>query len=223
MTDDVEQGGFAALLSILPVDDGAKAELSARMGAPYRAYHGKRHLALIWRRHQRYAAPEGLTAPGIETLIACAIAYHDCVYDSRRRDNEARSAEFWMRASERSLLSDEDRKWVADTILATAEHLGYTTSAGESSPAARLRERARIWVLDLDLTPLGCDPAEFDRDTASLRREAPHFSDEEWDARRRSFLRRLSEAPQIFRSPALAAIFEAPARANIARQVNGPF
>lgn len=217
MTGDVEPSEFASLLSILPVDDRAKAELSARMGAPDRAYHGVRHLALMWRRHRRYAAVEGLTAPEIETLIACAIAYHDCVYDSRRRDNEERSAEIWMRASERSSLGEEDRKWVAGTILATADHLGYSPSAEASSPAARLRERARIWTLDLDLTPLGCDPAEFDRDAASLRREAPHLTDEEWDARRRSFLRRLSEAPRIFRSPALSDVFEAGARSNIAR------
>jgi predicted metal-dependent HD superfamily phosphohydrolase len=212
MTGDVEKSEFASLLFVLPVDDGAKAELSAMLRAPDRVYHGVRHLALIWRRHRRYAALEGLTGPEIEPLIACAIAYHDCVYDSRRRDNEARSAEVWMRASERSSLGDEDRKWVADTILATADHLGYSPTAG-----GRLRERARIWMLDLDLTPLGGDPAEFDRDAASLRREASHLTDAEWDVGRRSFLRRILEAPQIFRSPALAAVFEAGARANIAR------
>jgi hypothetical protein len=135
----------------------------------------------------------------------------------------------WMRASAQSSLSDEDRKWVADTIRATSDHLGYMPRAeyaseqcGGNSPAARLRERARIWMLDLDLTPLGCSPAEFNRATASLRREAAHLTDEEWDAGRQSFLRRICEAPQIFRSPTLAAIFEAPARSNIARQLTRP-
>ena len=80
-----------------------------------------------------------------------------------------------------------------------------------------LRERARTWVLDL--TPLGGSPEDFDRDTASLRLEAAHLTDAQWEAGRLSFLRRFAEAPSIFRSPTLADVFEAPARSNIARHL----
>jgi predicted metal-dependent HD superfamily phosphohydrolase len=227
MTGDADRKDFAALLAHIPVDGSAKSELSAMMAQLDRFYHGKAHLAQLWRRHRRFAAAEGLSAPGIETLIACAIAYHDCVYDGRRHDNEERSAETWMRASADTSLSEEDRRWVAETILATRDHLGYRGSengAGashdENAAAASVRQRARIWVLDLDLTPLGGKAAAFERDTASLRREARHLTDEEWEARRLSFLRRLAATPRIFRSSTLAAIFEAPARANLLRQLN---
>jgi predicted metal-dependent HD superfamily phosphohydrolase len=218
MMGDADRKDFAALLAHVPVDGSAKSELSAMMAQGDRFYHGKAHLAQLWRTHRRFAAAEGLSAPGIETLIACAIAYHDCVYDGRRYDNEERSAETWMRVSAGTSLSEEDRRWVADTILATRDHLEYRES--EYAAAASLRDRARIWALDLDLTPLGGTAAAFERDTASLRREASHLTDEEWDAGRLSFLRRLVRTPRIFRSPTLAAVFEAPARANLFRQMN---
>ena len=41
---------------------------------------------------------------------------------------------------------------------ATKDHLAYAPDAKAASAEARLRERARAWVLDLDLTPLGEPP-----------------------------------------------------------------
>jgi predicted metal-dependent HD superfamily phosphohydrolase len=217
MTNEEDWLDLAALLARVPVSDRAKSELSATMAAADRHYHDVGHLALLWRRHRLYAAAEGLDAPEIETLIACAIAYHDCVYERGRRDNEERSAEVWLRASAAAPLSDEDREWVADTIRATADHLAYP----DPDAAAPLRERARVWVLDLDLTPLGEIDAEFDRNTALLRLEVPHLTDAQYDLGRLAFLRRLSDAPRVFRTPTLAARFEAQARANFARQLVG--
>ena len=182
-----------------------------------RHYHGVGHLALLWRRHRLYAAAESLRAPDIETLIACAIAYHDSVYERGRRDNEERSAEVWMRASAGAPLSEADRNWVADTIRATADHVAYPDPVA----TAPLRERARVWVLDLDLTPLGEADADFDRNTELLRLEVPHLTDAQYDAGRLAFLRRLSNAPLVYRTPTLAAQFEAQARANFARQLVG--
>jgi predicted metal-dependent HD superfamily phosphohydrolase len=227
MTGDANRKDFAALLARVPVDGEAKSELSAMMTEGDRFYHGKSHLAQLWRTHRRFAAAEGLVAPGIETLIACAIAYHDCVYDSSKRDNEERSADVWMHASARSALNEEDRRWVAETILATRDHLGYRekeygayASGDKKMAAASLRDRARIWALDLDLTPLGRAAAAFERDTAALRREAKHLTDEDWEARRLAFLRRFIGTPRIFWSPTLAEVFEGPARANLLRQLN---
>jgi predicted metal-dependent HD superfamily phosphohydrolase len=217
MTREQDRRDFDALLARAPLSDHAKAELTAMMATEDRHYHGIGHLALLWRRHRLYAAAEGLTAPEIETLIACAIAYHDCVYARGRRDNEERSAEVWLRASAGAHLSDEDRAWVADTIRATADHLAYPDPAAD----APLRERARVWVLDLDLTPLGEADADFDRNTELLRLEVPHLTDAQYDAGRLGFLRKISDAPRVYRTPTLAAQFEAQARANFARQLVG--
>ena len=215
MTSEEDRRDFDALLARVPLSDRAKLELSAMMTANGRHYHDVGHLALMWRRHRLYAAAEGLAAPEIETLIACAIAYHDCVYELGRRDNEERSAEVWLRASAAAPLSQPDRDWVADTIRATADHLAYPDLV-EPAP---LRERARLWVLDLDLAPLGESDADFDRNTELLRLEVPHLTDAQYDAGRLAFLRRLSDAPRVYRTPTLAAQFEARARANFARQL----
>jgi predicted metal-dependent HD superfamily phosphohydrolase len=217
MTSEQDQQDFEALLAHVPISDRAKSELTAMMESDERHYHGVNHLALLWRRHRLYAAAEGLDAPEIETLIACAIAYHDCVYARGRRDNEERSAEVWLRASAGAPLSEADRQWVADTIRATADHLAYPDPTAD----APLREQARLWVLDLDLTPLGEADADFDRNTNLLRLEVPHLTDAQYDAGRLGFLRKFSDAARVFRTPTLAAQFEAQARANFARQLAG--
>jgi predicted metal-dependent HD superfamily phosphohydrolase len=227
MTSLADRQDFDALLAHVPLSDRAKAELSAMMTETGRFYHGVGHLALLWRRHRLYGAAEGLNAPEVETLIACAIAYHDCVYESGARDNEQRSAEVWLRASAGGALSEADRLWVADTIRATADHLAYPAPAKTPADAERawrsgpLRARARLWVLDLDLTPLGELKADFDRNTELLRREAPQLSDAQFAAGTRGFLKKLSDAPRVYRSPTLAAHFEEQARANFARELQG--
>ena len=224
MTSREDREEFNALLARVPLPDRAKAELTAMMEEKSRFYHGVRHLAALWRRHRLYGTAEGLNAPEIEILIACAIAYHDCVYQSGARDNEERSAEVWMRASA-GALSDEDRLWVAGTIRATADHLAYPAPARTREDAERqwgsapLRERARLWMLDLDLTPLGEKPADFDRNTELLRLEAPQLTQVQFEAGTRGFLKHIADAPRVYRSPTLVSHFEAQARANFAREL----
>jgi predicted metal-dependent HD superfamily phosphohydrolase len=224
MTSREDREDFNALLAHVPLPDGAKSELLAMMEGKNRHYHGVGHLALLWRRHCRYGAAEGLREPHIETLIACAIAYHDCVYQTGARDNEERSAETWLRASA-GAISEGDRLWVAGTIRATADHLAYPAKASTRDEAERqwrsapLLERARLWVLDLDLTPLGELAADFDRNTDWLRLEAPQLTQAQFEAGSRGFLKHLADAPQVYRSPTLAAQFELQARANFAREL----
>jgi predicted metal-dependent HD superfamily phosphohydrolase len=205
------------LLEHVPVDDRARTQLLKEMSRPERLYHGVKHLELLWRRHRQYAERAGLADPAIDTLVACAIAYHDSVYDSRRSDNEKRSAEAWMSASEGSSISQEDRRWVERTILATKDHLAAPPEAAAVTARSRLREKAHQWMLDLDLTPLGDSPEVFDRNTRLLRAESGHLSDEEWTASMLSFGRIFLDAPHIYQTPTLAAIYESAARGNLAR------
>jgi predicted metal-dependent HD superfamily phosphohydrolase len=204
------------LLSRVPVAAAARAALAARLRGADRHYHGEAHILLLWHRHLAFGTGLAVREEPWETLIACAIAYHDAVHDPRRRDNEAASAQLWREA--RPGLPARDVAWVAGTILATADHLGATREAGMDDPAWA----ARCWMLDLDLTPIGEAPAAFTANTAQLRQEFAHLPQAEWDARRIGFLRGLRAAPRLFRTDALAAAFEGPARRNIARELGVP-
>lgn len=208
-----EPCGLADLLARLPVPEAAREDLRARLDVPDRHYHGAAHIALLWRRHRQFRAGLAIGAEPWDTRIACAIAFHDAVYDARRCDNEAASVAVWQAA--RPAMPQEAQDWVAGTIAATADHLGARPESGMAPEAWA----ARAWMLDLDLTPIGEAPAEFDANTRRLRREYAHLSDADWDRGRIGFLRRLAAAPVLYRSPALAAAFDAQARANLAREL----
>jgi predicted metal-dependent HD superfamily phosphohydrolase len=203
------------ILASVPVSAAAKDELRACLAEPSRAYHGTAHVALLWQRHVQYGAGLAVRSEPWNTRLACAIAYHDALYDAQHRDNEARSAAMWRSAG--PALPEEDLEWVAGTILATADHLGAVPEPGMTPESWA----ARAWMLDLDLTPLGEEPAMFDANTSALRHEFGHLSDEAWAKGRAAFLRTIAAAPRLFRTPVLQAAFEARARANFAREGAG--
>jgi predicted metal-dependent HD superfamily phosphohydrolase len=205
----------AALQSLLFAADLSRPARSAvlrRMGTPRRHYHGLGHLAALWTRHRRFGTGTPFASPTASRLIACAIAFHDVIYDPARRDNEHRSALLWQHLAPRDL-SQDDVRWVSMTIEATADHLA-------PHPATTQRDRLRLWMLDLDLTPLGEPPELFARNTRRLRAEFRHLAEPEWQRGRLLFLGKLQAAPALYRSRPLAVAFEQQARRNIARELD---
>ncbi|WP_207541128.1 hypothetical protein [Sabulicella rubraurantiaca] len=205
-------GGAALgeLLSALPLPAPARDELRRRLLAPGRHYHGAEHVGLLWRRHRLLSRGTPFRAPRLERLIALAIAFHDAVYEPGRHDNEASSAALFRRRARGHLPRGEVR-WVEGTILATADHLG-TPPTRRTAP----QERARLWVLDLDLTPLGERPAVFARNTRALRCEQGTA----WEAGCASFLARAAAARPLYRTPRIEARFGVRARANLAHRLS---
>lgn len=183
----------------------------ARVSDPIRVYHGVDHLAALWRCHIQHAAAADLFGQYHGRVIACAVAYHDLIYDSRRNDNELLSAKAWLDVAERSGVALKEADWVATTIRATRDHLGYAPDPA-ADPAS---ETLRLWFLDLDLAPLGSPPATFRRNARRLRRECPQLTDGEWADANFAFLRRVEVAPRIYRSPVLFQAYETQARTNI--------
>jgi len=197
------------LLATAGLSEPGRRAVLRQMRLPRRHYHGLEHLAVLWTRHRRYGGGTPFVAPLASRLIACTIAFHDAIYDATRRDNEHRSALLWRRHAPADL-SAADIDWVAATIEATADHLAVHDAA---TPPARLR----LWLLDLDLTPLGEPADSFDRSTRRLRAEFSHLPEAVWQRNRMAFLGKLQEAPALFRSAPLAMTFEQQARRNIAR------
>ena len=203
------------VLTLVPVPHAAKQDLRARLAEPTRHYHGTAHITLLWSRHRQYGTGLSVQQEPWNTWLACAIAYHDAIYDAARKDNEAASAALWEAAD--PALPPEAIAWVTGTILGTANHLAATPDPGMSDAAWT----ARTWMLDLDLTPLAESPATFDANTEALRREYAHLSDPAWTTGRAAFLRSIAAAPRLFRTPVLFEAFEARARANFAREAAG--
>lgn len=197
------------LLRSADLDPAAGEEVFQLMRAPGRHYHGLNHLGLLWSRHRRFAAGSAFAAPTPSRLIACAILFHDAIYAPLRNDNEARSAALWCSHAPADL-SDRQVAWVAGTIEATANHLACTDAGSECA-------RLRLWMLDLDLTPLGERPAVFARNSMALRREFAGMDEAAWHRQRIRFMRQVQAAPQIYRSVRLAVAFEQQARRNIAQ------
>jgi predicted metal-dependent HD superfamily phosphohydrolase len=182
-----------------------------QMRAPGRQYHGHEHLEDLWRLHRRYARRRRLRSPHAERLIARAILFHDAVFDPGRGDNEEKSAALWRRVASSARMPRAEIDRVAAAIAATAQH---------ASGAAGIEADAAVcWFLDLDLASLGAPPYRFRTNTARLRAESRDLPLAEWDYRRLSFLRSLAARTRIYHSQPLAAVLEAPARANIAREL----
>ena len=95
--DDTGKQQLVAEWHALTVQANADAAVSAReyeallrhYEARGRHYHNSSHLAALLRWCARYEAE--LQRPEV---VRYAIWFHDCIYRSRRHDNEARSAEY---------------------------------------------------------------------------------------------------------------------------------
>ena len=152
----------------------------------------------------------------LDALIALSIAFHDAVYAANASDNERRSAELWLDISATATTLDPDaRLWVADTIRATADHVGSARHIDTTGPLGY----ARQWVLDLDLTPLGETADVFDGNMTLLAREAVHRTTAQHRDDLQKALRHFASARPLYRCRPIERAFAAPARRNFERHL----
>lgn len=170
------------------------ADLAARHAEPWRAYHALGHVRSVLNEL------EGLPG-GSAPEVRLAAWFHDAVYDPRRGDNEARSAD---------LAGDVLGPWLAPDLTARVRTLILATRThepGGDEPAAAL--------LDADLAVLGSEPDVYAAYAAAIRREyawVPWAAFREGRARvLRSFLTR----EHIYATGPGRARLEARARVNL--------
>ena len=183
-----------------------KTELSALYRQPGRHYHGLAHvdalLALVRQHRTVLADPEAVEA---------AVWFHDAIYDSRRSDNEARSAAL---AEEKlgSRVEAVRLSRIVAMIEATATH-----ALPDLGDEAAKRDAALF--LDMDLSILGAPKAAFDSYEAAVRREYAWVDDKAWRSGRAAVLKKFLARPHIFHTEAFRQRFEAEARRNIQRSI----
>jgi predicted metal-dependent HD superfamily phosphohydrolase len=178
--------------------------LLQRYREPHRTYHTTAHiLALL-----ALLKVHGGAARDPDAL-KLAILYHDIVYDPRRADNEAASAEL-ARAELKALgVTTVLVERVAQLILAT-QHGAHVTDATDTDLAL---------LLDLDLSVLAAPPSDYDSYASAIRHEYGHVPGLLYRLGRRRVLQKFLDADHVYLTPALAAAWEHQARANLVREI----
>lgn len=191
-----------AMLTGTPLPSPVLQDLRTRYTEPQRHYHTLAHiehlLALLdeYRAHARD-----------RRLIALAIWFHDAIYEPKRTDNEARSAEL-ARGVLGSLCEPAATIDAVDRmVLATA---GHRWTDGQADTAL---------FLDLDLSILGAEPPVYDRYVEQVRLEYGFVPGWLFRFKRGHLLRQWLARPALYFTEALRTRFEAAARGNIAREL----
>ncbi|WFP60612.1 hypothetical protein [Mesorhizobium sp. WSM4904] len=188
------------------IDEALKSELTALYQAGDRHYHDLAHveamLALAEECRRLLHDPDAVEA---------AIWFHDAIYDSRAKDNEAKSAAL----AEQKLsgrVSPERLSRIVAMIDATATHqLPQLDDEKATSDAA--------FLLDMDLAILGAEPDVFDAYEKAVRREYGWVEEPMWRAGRAAVLKSFLARPHVFHTAEFRQRFEAQARKNLARSL----
>ncbi|TPI61640.1 hypothetical protein FJ420_01740 [Mesorhizobium sp. B3-1-3] len=188
------------------IDEALKSELAALYQAADRHYHGLAHieamLALASEYRHLLDDPEAVEA---------AIWFHDAIYDSRAKDNEAKSAEL----AEKRLAGRANPHrlaCIAAMINATATHQLPPFRDEDALNDAAL-------LLDMDLAILGARPAVFDAYENAVRREYGWVEEPMWRAGRAAVLKSFLARQHIFHTTEFRDRFEAQARENLGRSL----
>jgi predicted metal-dependent HD superfamily phosphohydrolase len=181
--------------------DGVYEELMARYAEPRRRYHTARHLdecfATLASIRARVSRP---------AEVELALWFHDAIYDPKRGDNEARSAE-WARAVLASAGTGADvGERVAALILATRHD---ATPSGADAEV----------LVDVDLAILGAAPARFDEYERQVREEYDWMPPPIFARKRRAILERLLARPRLYATAQMQEAYEHRARSNLARSL----
>lgn len=185
------------------ISDAIREDLTTRYSEPHRRYHTMVHVQDCL---AKLAACDDLN-PDDQRLLEAALWFHDAVYDPTRNDNEAESARL---AEDRLAAMGEPAGFITEVtrlILLTA---GHTVEAGD-----RLGAR----LVSIDLSILGADPAVYDAYAADIRAEYAHVPEPLYRAGRAAIMSRFVESESLFPDPAWATRLDAPARANLRREI----
>lgn len=187
-----------------PALTAAGAGLLVRWREPHRRYHTTHHLRAVLDLVDRHAdladRPE---------RVALAAWTHDAVYDPHAAAdaNERASAELAG-----TLLTGLG---VPAATVAEVRRLVLLTAGHRVTPA----DRDGALLCDADLAVLATPPEVYDGYAAAIRAEYAHVPEADFRTGRARVLDGLLGLPALFRLPPLAARWEAPARANLRREL----
>ena len=144
--------------------------------------------------------------------VEAAIWFHDAIYDSKAKDNEAQSAALAEKKGSRAAPIRSASSRIAAMIVATATH-----QLPPFDDATAIRDASLF--LDMDLSILGAAPDAFDAYEHAVRREYGWVEEPMWRAGRSAVLKNFLARPHIFHTEEFRQRFEPQAQANMARSL----
>ncbi len=184
-------------------DEELHAELIKRYREPQRHYHSEQHLDECLR---HFAGARGEAEHPAE--VELALWFHDAVYDPKRPDNEARSAEWAVEAATAAGLGPEVAARVRSLVMVTR----HDEAHAPVTPDERL-------VVDVDLAILGASLGRFEEYERQVRAEYSGVPGVLFRPRRRAILRGFLARERIYRTSHFHDRFETKARENLHRSV----
>ncbi|MFE3073460.1 hypothetical protein [Streptomyces sp. NPDC059247] len=180
-------------------------DLLARWAEPQRRYHTVDHLRAVLDRVDELADQGG--EGGELELVRLAAWFHDVVYRPDRSENEERSAALAERALAEAGLTPREVAEVARLVRLTTTH---DPAGGDLNGET---------LCDADLAVLAGDPDAYGEYAAAIREEYAFVPPDAYREGRAAVLRQLLSLPRLFRTPYGAAVWEARARENVAREI----
>lgn len=196
---------FSIIINNQPITSREKDELWDNIfkahNASSRAYHNLSHLYSITEIFDQLS-PKHLN----RTVFYWITFFHDYIYKSVRKDNEAKSATYALEILT-PLLPQDQVEMIATIIESTARHI----------PLIDVPEQ--YFFLDADLAILAAEPKLYDRYTQAIRQEYRIYPDLLYRPGRKKVLNHFLERKQIYYTPTFQT-FEERARANLRREMS---
>ncbi|WP_412077237.1 hypothetical protein ACLF6K_20665 [Streptomyces xanthophaeus] len=170
---------------------------------PQRRYHTTAHLTDVLLRIdllEQYAADPA--------AVRLAAWFHDAVYRPDRSENEERSAALAERALPELGVDPARTAEVARLVRLTVTH---DPAPGDTNGEV---------LCDADLAVLAGAPEAYAAYAAAVRAEYGFVPDDAFRTGRAAVLRQLLDLPRLFRTPYAVTQWEAPARANLAAELD---
>jgi predicted metal-dependent HD superfamily phosphohydrolase len=168
---------------------------------PHRKYHTMQHLEECFAHFENVRS---LAERAGE--VELALWFHDAIYDTKRKDNEERSAE-WARDSALSAGLTVDQASRVHELVMTTVHTAVPTGTDAAV------------LVDIDLGILGAHAARFDEYEIQVREEYSWVPGPLYRTGRRKILQEFANREHIYSTEYFRDEYEARARDNIARSL----
>ena len=178
------------------------AQIVDRYNEKHRCYHTLRHLEECF---EHWASVRSTTSHPAEVEVA--LWFHDAIYDTRRNDNEQRSANWAREIALLAAVSMEASQRIFDLIM-------YTRHAVQQPVGADAQT-----LIDIDLAILGADSDRFVEYEDQIRREYSWVPDNDFQKARFAILNEFLKREHIYFTSWFRDRYETRARDNIGQSL----